>query len=157
MLAPNSQPSSSLLQTLRSSQAQIGSRYASVSEQFGPNYPEARQLKAQLAEATREVDKEQSRIVEQAKMYVRRCAAKSSYDLEGSRPPERRGLSKRNDIVQFQVLLHDFQASRALYEGLVQRLREAGVLSGIEPGMSTWLTCPPFPLRRLDLAPFRSC
>ena len=68
MLAPNSQPGSSLLQTLRSSQAQIGSRYASVSEQFGPNYPEARQLKAQLAEATREVNKEQSRIVEQAKM-----------------------------------------------------------------------------------------
>ena len=70
MLAPTNQPNSSLLQTLRSSQAQIGSRYASVSEQFGPNYPEAKQLKAQLAEATREVTKEESRIVEQAKMSL---------------------------------------------------------------------------------------
>ena len=68
MLAPSTQAASSLLQTLRSSQAQIGSRYASVSEQFGPNYPEAKQLKAQLADATREVAKEESRIVEQAKM-----------------------------------------------------------------------------------------
>ena len=68
MLVPGNQPGSSLLQTLRSSQAQIGSRYASVSEQFGPNYPEAKQLKAQLADATREVAKEESRIVEQAKM-----------------------------------------------------------------------------------------
>ena len=153
MLAPNNQPSSSLLQTLRSSQAQIGSRYASVSEQFGPNYPEAKQLKAQLAEATREVTKEESRIVEQAKMSfdaARRNQAMTSKALAHQKDGV---FKKRNDMVEYQVLLHDFQASRALYEGLVQRLREAGVLSGIESGDVELVDLPTLPIAPTGFGP----
>ena len=155
MLAPNNQPSSSLLQTLRSSQAQIGSRYASVSEQFGPNYPEAKQLKAQLAEATREVTKEESRIVEQAKMSfdaARRNQAMTSKALAHQKDGV---FKKRNDMVEYQVLLHDFQASRALYEGLVQRLREAGVLSGIESGDVDLVDLPTLPITPTGFGPLR--
>ena len=61
-----------------------------MSEQFGPNYPEAKQLKAQLAEATREVTKEESRIVEQAKMSFDAARRNQANDLEGPDPPERR-------------------------------------------------------------------
>ena len=153
MLAPSNQPSSSLLQTLRSSQAQIGSRYASVSEQFGPNYPEAKQLKAQLAEATREVAKEESRIVEQAKMSfdaARRNQAMTSKALAHQKDGV---FKKRNDMVEYQVLLHDFQASRALYEGLVQRLREAGVLSGIESGDVDLVDLPTLPITPTGFGP----
>jgi polysaccharide biosynthesis transport protein len=153
MLAPGNQPSSSLLQTLRSSQAQIGSRYASVSEQFGPNYPEAKQLKAQLAEATREVAKEESRIVEQAKMSfdaARRNQAMTSKSLAHQKDGV---FKKRNDMVEYQVLLHDFQASRALYEGLVQRLREAGVLSGIESGDVELVDLPTLPITPAGFGP----
>ena len=153
MLAPGNQPSSSLLQTLRSSQAQIGSRYASVSEQFGPNYPEAKQLKAQLAEATREVAKEESRIVEQAKMSfdaARRNQAMTSKALAHQKDGV---FKKRNDMVEYQVLLHDFQASRALYEGLVQRLREAGVLSGIESGDVDLVDLPTLPITPTGFGP----
>jgi polysaccharide biosynthesis transport protein len=153
MLAPSNQPSSSLLQTLRSSQAQIGSRYASVSEQFGPNYPEAKQLKAQLAEATREVVKEQSRIVEQAKMSFDAARRNQSMTSKALTHQKDQVFKKRNDMVEYQVLLHDFQASRALYEGLVQRLREAGVLSGIESGDVELVDLPTLPLTPAGFGP----
>ena len=153
MLAPNNQPSSSLLQTLRSSQAQIGSRYASVSEQFGPNYPETKQLKAQLAEATREVAKEESRIVEQAKMSFDAARRNQSMTSKALAHQKDGVFKKRNDMVEYQVLLHDFQASRALYEGLVQRLREAGVLSGIESGDVDLVDLPTLPITPTGFGP----
>ena len=153
MLAPNSQPGSSLLQTLRSSQAQIGSRYASVSEQFGPNYPETKQLKAQLAEATREVNKEQARIVEQAKMSFDAARRNQTMTSKALTHQKDQVFQKRNDMVQYQLLLHDFQASRALYEGLVQRLREAGVLSGIESGNVDLVDLPTLPITPTGFGP----
>jgi polysaccharide biosynthesis transport protein len=153
MLAPGNQPGSSLLQTLRSSQAQIASRYASVSEQFGPNYPEAKQLKAQLAEATREVTKEESRIVEQAKMSFDAARQNQSMTSKALAHQKDGVFKKRNDMVEYQVLLHDFQASRALYEGLVQRLREAGVLSGIESGDVELVDLPTLPITPAGFGP----
>jgi polysaccharide biosynthesis transport protein len=153
MLAPGNQPASSLLQTLRSSQAQIGSRYASVSEQFGPNYPEAKQLKAQLAEATREVAKEESRIVEQAKMSFDAARRNQTMTSKALAHQKDGVFKKRNDMVEYQVLLHDFQASRALYEGLVQRLREAGVLSGIESGDVELVDLPTLPITPTGFGP----
>jgi polysaccharide biosynthesis transport protein len=63
-------------------------------------------------------------------------------------------FKKRNDMVDYQVLLHDFQASRALYEGLVQRLREAGVLSGIESGDVDLVDLPTLPITPTGFGPF---
>jgi polysaccharide biosynthesis transport protein len=62
-------------------------------------------------------------------------------------------FKKRNDMVAYQVLLHDFQASRALYEGLVQRLREAGVLSGIESGDVELVDLPTLPITPTGFGP----
>ena len=154
MLTQTTQAGSSLLQSLRNSQAQIGSRYASVSEQFGPNYPETKQLKAQLAEATREVANEESRIVEQAKMSF--DAAQRNQSMTSTALTHQKDLvfQKRNDMVEYQLLLHDFQASRSLYEGLVQRLREAGVLSGIESGDVELVDLPTLPITPAGLSPF---
>ncbi len=153
MLAPSNQPTS-LLQTLRASQAQIGSRYASVTAQFGPNYPEAKQLKAQLAEATREVSKEESRIVEQAKMSFDAARRNQTMTTKALAHQKDNVFKKRNDMVEYQVLLHDFQASRSLYEGLVQRLREAGVLSGIESGDVDLVDLPTLPIKPTGFGPF---
>ncbi len=124
----------SLLQTLRSSQAQIANEYASVSEQFGPNYPEAKRLKAQLAEATRQVNTEQTRVLEQARLAYQAAANNQRMTSDALTQSRNQAFQQRNDMVNYQILLHDYQSSRTLYEGLMQRLREAGVVSGLESG-----------------------
>jgi capsular exopolysaccharide synthesis family protein len=35
-------------------------------------------------------------------------------------------------MVQYQILLHDYESSRTLYEGLMQRLRQAGIVAGLD-------------------------
>ena len=133
MLSQSSQPTGgSLLQTLRSTRAQVATQYANVTEQFGPNYPEARRLKSQLAEATAQVGAEESRVLEQAKVSYTAALRNQRMTNDALAQQRDQAFGKRNDMVAYQLLLHDYQASRTLYEGLMQHLREAGVTSGLE-------------------------
>ncbi len=133
MLSSNLQSTAgSLLQTLRSTRAQVATQYANVTEQFGPNYPEAKRLKAQLAEASAEVTAEEQRVLEQAKVSFEAAQRNQRMTNDALNQQRDQAFLKRNDMVSYQLLLHDYQSSRTLYEGLMQRLREAGVTSGLE-------------------------
>ena len=122
----------SLLQTLRSTAAQLATQYANVNEQFGPNYPDTKQLKAQLDEANRQVAAEQSRVLAQAKASYQAAERNQQMTMNALTQQRNEALQDRNDMVRYQILLHDYQAARTLYEQLLQRLREAGVVSGLE-------------------------
>ena len=37
-------------------------------------------------------------------------------------------------MVRYIILLHDYEAHRTLYEGLISRLQEAGITAGLEGG-----------------------
>ncbi len=147
MLSSTAQPTpGSLLQTLRSSEAQLRTQYANVSEQFGQNYPETKRLKAELAEATAAVAKEQTRVLEQAKIAFNAASSNQNMTQSALAAAEGKALGKRNDMVQYEILLHDYQSSRTLYEGLTQRLREAGVVSGLESAEIELIDLPLLPV-----------
>lgn len=147
MLSSTAQPTpGSLLQTLRSSEAQLRTQYANVSEQFGQNYPETKRLKAELAEATSSVAKEQTRVLEQAKIAFNAASSNQVMTQGALVQAEGKALGKRNDMVQYEILLHDYQSSRTLYEGLTQRLREAGVVSGLESAEIELIDLPLLPI-----------
>lgn len=147
MLSSTAQPQpGSLLQTLRSSEAQLRTQYANVSEQFGGNYPETKRLKAELAEATAAVAKEQMRVLEQAKIAFNAASSNQNMTQHALAQAEGKAIGKRNDMVQYEILLHDYQSSRTLYEGLTQRLREAGVVSGLESAEIELIDLPLLPV-----------
>lgn len=143
----------SLLQTLRSSEANLRSQYANVSEQFGPNYPETKRLKAELAESTAAVEKEQSRVLEQAKTAYEAAANNQKMTTNALADAESTAFQKRNDMVQYEILLHDYQSSRTLYEGLMSRLREAGVISGLESSEIALIDLPTLPVEPTGYGP----
>ena len=147
LLSSAAQPTAgSLLQTLRSSEAQLRTQYANVSEQFGQNYPETKRLKAELGEASAAVAKEQARVLEQAKISFDAAASNKRMTQSALTDAEGSALGKRNDMVQYEILLHDYQSSRTLYEGLMQRLREAGVVSGLESAEIELIDLPMLPV-----------
>lgn len=124
----------SLLQNLRNAQAQAASNYARLLAQFGPNYPDVRQQKAQLDEIKAQVKTEQQRILNQAKVSYN--AANANEKMQNQVLKEKTGaaFSTGGDMVRYVLLLHDYESHRTLYEGLIQRLREAGITSGLEAG-----------------------
>lgn len=123
-----------LLQNLRNARAEAASNYARLLAQFGPQYPEVRDQKAQLDEIDREVKTEQERILNQAKLTFDAASANEKMDQDALKRTTGEAFKSGGDMVRYVLLLHDYQAHRGLYEELVQRLREAGITAGLEAG-----------------------
>lgn len=122
----------SLLANLRNQKAQTEAKYAGLSAQFGPKYPEVEQASAELTTLNREIQQEQARVLNQAHETFEAAASDEQKSFATLDDKKKQAFQKQNDMVQYQILLHDYESSRALYEGLLQRLREAGIVAGLE-------------------------
>jgi capsular exopolysaccharide synthesis family protein len=121
-----------VLTALRGQHAQLATQYAQLTAEFGPNYPDVVRVKSQLEETTKAEHAETQRLVAQSRVAY--TAAVQSEALTQGALDQRKAeaFQMRDDMVRFAILQHDYESNRALYEGLLARLREAGVVSGLE-------------------------
>lgn len=120
------------LNALRGQIAVAKANYAQMQSTLGPNHPQAKALKAQIDELAREIDNEQNRLLLQAKqnyLVARTNEEQTSAALEAQKAE---AYKLRDDLVEYTLRQREFESSRALYEGLLQRLRTAGVQAGLE-------------------------
>jgi capsular exopolysaccharide synthesis family protein len=126
--------SQSLLQSLRASQAQAQAGYARMLTQFGSNYPEVQQQKAQLDAIDKQISDEEQRIVNQAQLSYNAASANEKMTSDNVDREKSKVFDSSDSMVRFSLLMQDYQRDRSLYEGLISKLQEAGVASGLEAG-----------------------
>ncbi|WP_263365749.1 GumC family protein [Edaphobacter bradus] len=120
------------LNALRTQIATARANYAQMESTLGPNHPQAKALKAQIDELAREIDTEQQRLLLQAKqnyLIARTNEQQTSGALESQKSD---AYKLRDDLVEYTLRQREFESNRTLYEGLLQRLRTAGVQAGLE-------------------------
>jgi capsular exopolysaccharide synthesis family protein len=120
------------LNQLRAQIATAKANYAQMESTLGPNHPQAQALKAQIDELNREIDTEQKRLLLQAKQnYV---VARTNEDQTSAALEKQKSdaYKLRDDLVEYTLRQREFESNRTLYEGLLQRLRTAGVQAGLE-------------------------
>lgn len=120
------------LNVLRGQIAGARASYAQLESTLGPNHPQAKALKAQIDELSKEIDTEQKRLLLQAKQnYVvtRTNEEQTNSALEAQKAD---AYKLRDDLVEYTLRQREFESNRTLYEGLLQRLRTAGVQAGLE-------------------------
>jgi capsular exopolysaccharide synthesis family protein len=122
----------SQINTLRAQLATARASLAQLESDLGPNHPTVKAQKAQIEELSREINTEQQRLVLQAKQnYL--AALKNEQDTTGALEAEKNQAYKlRDDLVEYTIRQREFESDRNLYEGLLQRLRTAGVEAGLE-------------------------
>jgi capsular exopolysaccharide synthesis family protein len=120
------------LNVLRGQIATAKAQYAQMESTLGPNHPQAKAAKAQIDELAREIETEQQRLLLQAKQNY--LAARTNEDqTTGALENEKADAYKlRDDLVEYTLRQREFESNRNLYEGLLQRLRTAGVQAGLE-------------------------
>jgi len=123
-----------LLQSLRSTQASLSAEHAKLLSQYGANFPDVKQVKAQLDQIDRQVVLEQKRILNQAQLSYKAAVGNEAMTSEALAKKTSEIHSRNGDMVKYAILLHEYEAHRTLYEGLVKRLREANMTAGIEAG-----------------------
>jgi capsular exopolysaccharide synthesis family protein len=122
----------SQLNTLRAQIATARAALAQMESDLGPNHPTVKAEEAQITELQGEINAEQQRLVLQAKQnYL--AAQKDEQDTTAALETEKNNAYKlRDDLVEYTIRQREFESDRSLYEGLLQRLRTAGVEAGLE-------------------------
>jgi capsular exopolysaccharide synthesis family protein len=138
------------VQDLIRKRTDISSQYSEGLAQFGPNYPKVARLQAQLRDIDEAIRKEKKAVVarlESDYLEARQRENLLTRALEQQKV-ETNQMAER--MVQYNILKRDAEATKTLYDGLLTKLKEAGIAQGlrstnirvVDPAM-----IPPFPAR----------
>jgi succinoglycan biosynthesis transport protein ExoP len=124
-------PASGLLAKLREQQATLKIQVAELSGQFGPSYPKVAALNNQLKEIDRQLQSETNKAVDHLKgQYL--AALQRENMLRESFEKQKQEANKLNEsAIEYSILKRDLDSNRTLYEGLLEKLKEAGVTAGL--------------------------
>ena len=122
---------SHLLDALREQQAALKIQIAELSTQFGPSYPKVAQLGNQLKEVDHQLQSEINKAVDHLRgQYL--AALQRENLLHDSFEKQKQEANKLNEsAIEYSLLKRDVDSNRTLYEGLLEKLKEAGVTAGL--------------------------
>ena len=119
------------LRTLEGRLADLEQQLAGLEGQFGPQWQEVKDLKLTVEALRVQIGEEQTHLIDSAKReYL--VAADRKEQLTGSVNEQRTQVDRLNeDSIQYRILKREVDTNKELYEGLLQRLKEAGVAAGL--------------------------
>jgi succinoglycan biosynthesis transport protein ExoP len=129
--ARGSSANSTLLEKLREQQADLKIQVAQLSTQFGPSYPKLAQLNSQLKEVDAQIQSEMRKVAARLRGdYL--AALQRETMLRGALEKQKQEANKLNEsAIEYSLLKRDVDANRTLSEGLLEKLKEAGVTAGL--------------------------
>jgi succinoglycan biosynthesis transport protein ExoP len=129
---PGSQSASALLDTLRGKQAELHIQIADLNTQFGPSYPKLAQLNNQLKEVDSQIQAEMKKLVGKVRGQYTTALQRESMLREALEKQKQEANKLNESAIQYNILKRDSESYRQLYEGLLQRMKEAGVSAGLK-------------------------
>jgi exopolysaccharide transport family protein len=125
------QSASGLLESLRGKQAELKIQAAELNTQFGPSYPKLAQLNNQMKEIDAQILAETKKIAGKIRgQYM--AALQREGMLRDALEKQKQEQNKLNEnAIEYSLLKRDLDSNRQLYEGLLEKLKEAGVSAGL--------------------------
>jgi polysaccharide biosynthesis transport protein len=123
--------SSGLLDSLRAKQVELNLQAAELNTQFGPAYPKLAQISSQLKEIDAQIQREMKKIVSKVRGEYMTALQRENM-LRAALDKQKQEANQLNEsAIQYNLLKRDAETYRTLYEGLLQKLKEAGVSAGL--------------------------
>ena len=123
---------SGLMERMREQQADLKIQVAQLSTQFGNSYPKVVQLNTQLKEVDIQLQTEMTKVVSRVRSgYL--AALQHESMLRRALDNQKQEANKLNEsAIEYSILKRDVESYRTLYEGLMEKLKEAGVTAGLK-------------------------
>jgi polysaccharide biosynthesis transport protein len=120
------------VQDLLRRRSELNGQYTEAINQYGPNFPKVQRLQSQLKEIDQNLDREKRAVVarlgsEYHEAQQREELLVRTLDQQKS---EANLMSER--MVQYNILKRDAEADKALYDGLLTKLKEAGISAALQ-------------------------
>jgi exopolysaccharide transport family protein len=122
----------SVLGALYKDRAEVRSQFAQLTVKYGASYPRVLQLQAQMNELDSSISDEVTKVGDAVHAEYE-TARKAEEMLQSSFGRQKQEAYKLNeDAIQYAIMRRDVESSRELYEGLLKKLKEAGILAGLK-------------------------
>src|SRR6202521_1377687 len=122
---------SALLDKLREQQASLRIQVADLSTQFGPSYPKIAQLNNQLKEIDHQLQSETNNAVDHLNGRYQASLQRENMLRESFEKQKQEANKLNESAIEYSILKRDVDSNRTLYEGLLEKLKEAGVTAGL--------------------------
>jgi capsular exopolysaccharide synthesis family protein len=120
-----------LLDKLMEKEDDLNTQYAQLTTQFGPGYPKVAELSNQLNQLRAEIADQLARMRHGLRdQYL--AAAQREKMLTAAMEQQKQEANKLNEsAIEYTVLKRDADSNHQLYDGLLQKLKEAGIAAGL--------------------------
>jgi succinoglycan biosynthesis transport protein ExoP len=131
-VSAGSSSNSSLMEKLRDQQADLKIQIAQLSTQFGNSYPKVVQLNTQVKEVDAQLRAEMTKVVSRVRSgYL--ASLQHETMLRAALDKQKQEANQLNEsAIEYSLLKRDVESYRTLYEGLMEKLKEAGVTAGLK-------------------------
>jgi capsular exopolysaccharide synthesis family protein len=120
-----------VLDRLRLDRASLQSQFAQLNATFGPSYPKIVELRSQLEAQDRQIQAEIQKIAQRIKNNYMVALQREKLLLSVFERQKQEANGLNESAIEYNILKRDLDTSRELYDGLLQRLKEAGVRAGL--------------------------
>ena len=104
---------------------------AGMSSRYGPEWPTVKELREQIRELDEQVRAEKQIALDAARQRYEMALARYR-SLSEAAAAQRQVVDQLNsDSIQYNILRREVDTNKELYEGLLQRLKEAGISAGL--------------------------
>jgi polysaccharide biosynthesis transport protein len=149
-----------VIQDLTKRQDELDQQYADATEQFGPNYPRVQRLQAQREDVKKAIAREKQNAVARVDEDYRGAQGHVRLLQQALDQAKTDANDMAGKLVQYNLLKHDEETNKQLYDSLLQKLKEAGITAGlrssnirvVDPALTPSFPARPNKTRNLMLA-----
>ena len=149
-----------IVQDLLRKRADTYAQYTDALNQYGPNFPKVQRLQSQLKELDAAAEKEKKGVITrlQSEYHEARQREELLTQALDQQKAEVNQMSER--MVQYSILKREAEGNKALYDGLLTKLKEAGISASlrssnirvVDPAMVPAYPARPAKTRNITLA-----
>src|SRR5580704_6096282 len=120
-----------VISNLQNRKSALSEDYAQAVDQYGPNFPKVLRIAAQQKEVDDDLEKARKTMIESVEedFTTARTHAELLQEALDKQKADANGLAEK--LVQYHILQHDAESNKQLYDGLLQKLKEAGITAGL--------------------------
>jgi polysaccharide biosynthesis transport protein len=123
--------SNAVVQDLLRRKSQLDQDYAEAANQYGPNFPKVLRLAAQQKEVDSDLANARKTMVESVEEDYNTARSHLALLQEALDKQKADANDLAEKLVQYNILQHDADSNKQLYDGLLQKLKEAGITAGL--------------------------
>jgi capsular exopolysaccharide synthesis family protein len=120
-----------VIEDLSKRQADLNAQYSDALVQYGPKFPKVLRLETQLKDVEGLLQREKLNIISRLESEYRTARQREALLAQALEAQKTEANQLAEKLVQYNILKREAETNKQLYEGLLQKLKEAGISAGL--------------------------